>query len=130
MVIDASALMAYFLDETGADVVEHALDTGPCWLSAVQRSEVIGKLVGSGAFTESRVSEELSLLGDALTIAAFDLRQSDVTGFFYARRAPYRLSLGDCACLALAETRGLPVLTAERAWASLPDLRVQVQLIR
>jgi PIN domain nuclease of toxin-antitoxin system len=39
------------------------------------------------------------------------------------------LSLGDCACLALAIERDLPVLTADPAWAGL-GLPIDVQLIR
>jgi len=39
------------------------------------------------------------------------------------------LSLGDRACLALGERLGLPVVTADRAWADL-DLDVAVSLIR
>jgi ribonuclease VapC len=39
------------------------------------------------------------------------------------------LSLGDRACLALAERLALPVLTADRVWADL-DLGIEVVLIR
>jgi len=40
------------------------------------------------------------------------------------------LSLGDRSCLALARRLGLPVLTADRAWADLPRLGVTVRLLR
>jgi PIN domain nuclease of toxin-antitoxin system len=39
------------------------------------------------------------------------------------------LSFGDRACLALGQRLGLPVLTADRLWASL-DLDVEVILCR
>jgi PIN domain nuclease of toxin-antitoxin system len=39
------------------------------------------------------------------------------------------LSFGDRACLALALIHGLPVLTADRAWAKV-DVGVEVRLIR
>ena len=39
------------------------------------------------------------------------------------------LSLGDRACLALAIERGVPALTADRAWMEL-DVGVDVRLIR
>ena len=42
---------------------------------------------------------------------------------------PRGLSLGDRACIALAEKLGLPALTADHAWADL-DLGVEVVLIR
>ena len=39
------------------------------------------------------------------------------------------LSLGDRACLALARERGVPAVTADRAWAAL-DLGIEIELIR
>lgn len=41
------------------------------------------------------------------------------------------LSLGDRICLALAKTRGLPALTADKAWKSLAgELGIKVELVR
>ena len=42
---------------------------------------------------------------------------------------PLGLSLGDRACLALAQARGLPTLTADRAWREL-RIGVDIEVIR
>ena len=52
------------------------------------------------------------------------------SAFYYARRKPYDLSLGDALCLGMAEALGADVLTAERGWATIPDLPFSVTLIR
>jgi PIN domain nuclease of toxin-antitoxin system len=96
----------------------------------VNRTEVYGKLIGSGAFNEFELDVEFSYLQGSLEIAPFDLEQSNIAAFWYSRRNAYNLSLGDCACLALAEARNVPCLTAERAWAELPNLRIKLELIR
>jgi ribonuclease VapC len=41
--------------------------------------------------------------------------------------APWGLSLGDRACLALARLRNLPAVTADRAWAKL-DLGIPIEV--
>ncbi|UTA52431.1 hypothetical protein MSS93_17160 (plasmid) [Deinococcus radiodurans] len=46
--------------------------------------------------------------------------------FYYARKSPYGLSLGDAACLGTAEALKLDVLTAEKGWAEIPDLPFKV----
>jgi PIN domain nuclease of toxin-antitoxin system len=43
--------------------------------------------------------------------------------------APWGLSLGDRACLALARLRNLPAVTADRAWAKL-DLAIPIEVVR
>ena len=130
MVVDASALIAYFRQEVGYQKVEHLLLKGDSFLSTVNRTEIKGKLVGMGAFTPKQVEEALANLGELLEVIPFDKKQSDVAAYYYARRNPYRFSLGDCACLALAETHGVNVLTAETAWSKLPELPFKVIVIR
>ena len=128
MVIDASALTAYLENEVGAEVVTNAFLENRLMLSVVNFVEVVGKLVSRGATTHDEVVADIKGLN--LDVVEMDLDQGLIASYFYARRKPYGLSLGDCACLALAEARGAKVLTGERAWAKLPGLRVEVQLFR
>ena len=128
MVIDASALTAYLENEVGAEVVTNAFLESRLMLSVVNFVEVVGKLVSRGATTHDEVVADIKGLN--LDVVEMDLDQGLIASYFYARRKPYGLSLGDCACLALAEARGVKVLTGERAWAKLPGLRVEVQLFR
>ena len=130
MVIDSSVLLAYFLDEPGAERAEQEIRKGGLLLSSVNRTEVKGRLVGMGVSTPQAVDTEFRNLAQLVEIAPFDLEQSDLAAYYYARRNPYNLSLGDCACLALAEARGLDVLTAEQSWAQLPSLPFEIHLIR
>jgi PIN domain nuclease of toxin-antitoxin system len=130
MVIDASALMAFFKREAGHERVRAALEAGGAMISSVNRTEVKGKLVGAGLFTPQMIDARFDLLQDALEIVPFDVKQSDLAAYYYARRNPYNLSLGDCACLALGEDRQVQVMTAESAWGKLPHLPFKVILIR
>ena len=130
MVIDSSVLLAYFLDEPGAERAEQELRKGGLLLSSVNRTEVKGRLVGMGVSTPQAVDSEFDNLAQLVEIVPFDLEQSDLAAYYYARRNPYNLLLGDCACLALAEARGLDVLTAEQSWAKLPSLPFKIHLIR
>jgi PIN domain nuclease of toxin-antitoxin system len=130
MIIDTSALLAFFQAEPGRERVEAVMTRSALLLSSINRVEVKGKLMGSGRFTPQAVDAKLSLLDQILDIVPFDLEQSDLAAYYYARRNPYNLSLGDCACLALAEARGETVLTAEKSWAKLPNLPFKVHLIR
>ena len=99
-------------------------------MSSVNFTEVYGRLVGGGSLPEDRVRARLNELTKIVEVVPFDFQLALEAGYFYARRKPYNLSLGDCSCLALAESRNLPVLTAEQSWAKLPTLRVKVLLIR
>ncbi len=124
--MDASALLAFFNREDGAEKVEKALED-QVYISAVTYTEVVGKIVGAGG---SQKMLEQDLYNLQLEPIPFNEEQARIAAYFYARRKPYSLSLGDCATLALAESLRLPVITAEKRWAELPDLKIEVKFIR
>ena len=109
MVIDASALTAYLENEVGAEVVTNAFLESRLMLSVVNFVELVGKLVSRGATTHDEVVADIKGLN--LDVVEMDLDQGLIASYFYARRKPYGLSLGDGSCLALAEARGVKVLT-------------------
>ena len=122
-VADASAILALIKRETGWERV--AAVTGVSVISTVNLCEVLAKLVLSGASLQT-AQASLSVLG--LTVVDFTEALAVQTAAL-ALSAVRALSLGDRACLALAAERGLPALTADRAWRDI-DLGVEVILIR
>ena len=130
MLLDASAVMALLLDETGAQRTLDVISKQPCFMSSVNLTEIEGKLVGRGEFTSAQVRSALIPLLALVTELPFDLTCREAAAFYYARKAPYGLSLGDAACLGTAEAHQLGVLTAEQRWATIPDLPFKIQVIR
>jgi PIN domain nuclease of toxin-antitoxin system len=92
----------------------------------VNAAEVAAKLVDAGAEAEDAGQ---SLLRLGARILPFE--QGDVVPAAHLRAASRSagLSLGDRACLALAERLAVPTLTADRAWAEL-NLDIEIRLIR
>jgi ribonuclease VapC len=95
-------------------------------MSAANYAEVISKLIDSGATAADAVAATRDL---SIEIAPLDAETAADAGGLRAVTGSRGLSLGDRACLALARREGLPVLTADRAWAGL-DIGVEVVLIR
>lgn len=112
VVFDASALLAWLFNEPGGEKIEAALqDAMICsvnWAEVVQKSIARGTEVGG-------LREEVEMIG--LTILPFDAGDAELAALLWRRGA--HLSLGDRACLALGIRLGLPVWTADRAWATL-----------
>jgi ribonuclease VapC len=123
-VLDSSAILAVLNAEPGANVVAAALNDA--LISTVNYAEVVGKLVERG---DSYALALSALAAIALNVADFDLALAQRTGELRAVTKKRGLSLGDRACLSLAEREGVPAITADRGWVGVVS-GVQVQLFR
>jgi PIN domain nuclease of toxin-antitoxin system len=124
MAIDSSALLAYLYGEEGGSVVASAL-VDSC-MSTVNLTEVIGKFVEHGM--DANVAGG-RLAASTIEFVPFTAYQAEVAAGLVVKAKPLGLSLADRACLALAIVKGVPVLSADRAWADL-DVGVKVHLVR
>jgi ribonuclease VapC len=126
-VLDASALLALFNDEPGAQAVLNAL-AGDCLLSAVNQTEVLTKLLDRGLSQAEAVSVMEAV---DIDVVAFDESQSLDAAWLRVETRTVGLSLGDRACLALARSRKAAALTADRPWSQVADaVGVTVRCIR
>ena len=112
VVLDASALLALLQDEPGSDRVLEALPGA--LICSVNLSEVVAKLAELD-MPEGEIHRALSL---GLEIVPFDEDLAYQAGLLRPGTRSAGLSLGDRACLALAQSRSLPALTTDRAWAT------------
>ena len=126
LVLDASALLAYFWQEPGSDRVEQALASGDALMSAVNLAEVLSKAADAG-MTASDATAMLERL--TIEVVPFDTEQAKLAAALRPLTSQFGLSLGDRACLALAQQRGAVALTADRVWAK-ANLGIRVELIR
>jgi PIN domain nuclease of toxin-antitoxin system len=123
-VLDASALLAALFGEAGTADVEKCLSGSR--ISAVNWSEVIAKLSDRGLASQG-IMRDLAELD--VVICDHDRRQAEAAGLLRDRTKCAGLSLGDRACLALAQSMGGIAVTADRAWGKL-DLGIPIHLIR
>ncbi len=117
LVLDASAVIAYFRQETGHEVVAAAWESD-CRMSAAQWAEV------AAAYCEepsgwSMVSALLTHFG----VTVEPVLAADGARAGLMRRTHPSLSLGDRLCLATAERLEAEVLTADRAWGNQAPIR-------
>lgn len=124
-VLDASALIALFNQEPGSDKIAQAVEAGAA-ISTVNLSEVVSKLKELGA-PDAYIHNAINVLG--LTIIDFTIQFAYQAGLLRPLTKHLGLSLGDRACLALAQHLNLPTLTTDRVWENL-SLGIAIQVIR
>lgn len=125
VVLDASAVLALLRQEEGADFVARRLDAA--MLSAVNYQEVLKELIRRGISLESamEIVDELQL-----EIVGHDVRDAQQAAALYPLTRDTGCSLGDRTCLALARTRNVPALTADRAWGGIAVEGLEILQIR
>lgn len=129
-VLDASALLAYLRDEPGAEAVADAVAGGAA-ISTMNLGEVFSRVADRGA-DPSRVARQMTergLLDGAIAVEPFTSADAIEVGRLRPLTREHGLSLGDRACLALAQRLELPAVTADRAWSKL-DLEIELRHIR
>ncbi len=123
-VLDASAVLAAFFDEPGAEAVADRMDGA--LLCSVNYSEVVAKLVDRGTPAEQIVD----IMGQLdVELVAADRELAMRAGLLRAGTRGKGLSLGDRYCLALAASRNAVAVTADRAWANL-DIGLSIEMVR
>ena len=123
-VLDSSAVLAVIWNEPGSDMVLDRIEGAV--ISAVNYAEVLTKI--SDRCVDGKLAKAL-LSSLAIDPIDFDKVQAETSSQLRPQTRHLGLSLGDRACIALAMTKGWPVITADKAWAEL-SFSVEVQLVR
>jgi PIN domain nuclease of toxin-antitoxin system len=122
-VVDASALLALYFGEPAAEAVGRIV--AGSLVSSVNYSEVIGKALDRGEAFNATLRK---LVAMDFIVIAHDEGLARRTGELQPVTKRLSLSLGDRACLALAERETLPAYTLDRSWTRL-DLPIEVVLL-
>jgi PIN domain nuclease of toxin-antitoxin system len=123
-VLDASALLTLLLQEPGATAVADVIAEGAA-VSTVNLSEVAAVLVRH----ERDADRILRAVTSQVTVEPFTPEDALAAAALWAPTRTAGLSLGDRACLALAQRLRVPAVTADREWATI-NVGVTIQLVR
>ena len=113
-VLDSSAVIALLMGEPGQERVRDRL--AGAVMSSVNLAEVVSYFARRGAKQDAVTALVSSI---AIEVVTFDAELATAAGMLVAATRDAGLSLGDCACLALAAARQAEALTADRAWLKL-----------
>lgn len=125
VVFDTSAVVALLRGEPGADAV--AGRVGHAAMSTVNLQELVKALLLRG-LTRPVIEEMVQEL--RLDLHAHDRDAAFAAAFLTEPTRQHGSGLGDRTCMALAIKLGVPVMTTDRAWASLEIPGLSVELIR
>jgi ribonuclease VapC len=124
IVLDASVILAAFLNEPGGDVYPSL--AGEYRISVFNLGEVASTLTEKGYEPQEVRSAVAPLLTN---VAALSIDQVMQVGLWRRQTRRFGLSMGDRCCLALGKALEAEVYTTDRVWAEL-DLGVKVRVVR
>ncbi len=115
-VLDVSAIIAFLQGEPGNELVQKALQSKYCLVTAANQAEIIAKSLDRGVSAQS-----IQAILAELAYVVIDIKSEDgvLAGWMRAQTRKLGLSLGDRLCLAVAQRLRAQVLTADRAWMSM-----------
>jgi PIN domain nuclease of toxin-antitoxin system len=123
-VLDASALLAFFRGERGADAVEPLIDGSA--ISAVNWAETM-QILQRRKVATGDWRADLEALG--IPVIPFSAEHAEATADLWGATQEKGLSLGDRACLALAKITRVQAITADSTWRGLA-VGVEITIIR
>ena len=123
-VLDASAVIAHIKGEPGADMVDSLLENSR--ISSVNLSEVVAKFLHDGMDYQT-IRHAINRM--EMTVIPFDENRAYRAGLLRPLTRDQGLSLGDRACVALAQELGLPAVTADKRWSEI-TIDVDIRQIR
>jgi PIN domain nuclease of toxin-antitoxin system len=122
--LDASALLVFLLRERGQERVGQLL--GEACMSTVNFSEVLGRFARAGKDV-ALIAEKL--LETPIELVEFSTAQAVIAAALVPATQAEGLSLGDRACLALAQERRIRAVTADKASRRL-DVGIEIETLR
>lgn len=127
VVLDTSAILAFLLQEPGADDVASMLE-GRALVSAVNVQELLAKLITKGM---TPYHAKLTVRSLNLECHAHTFDAAEAAAELIQHTKGKGLSLGDRSCLALARALNLPAATSDRIWSEVAEAaNVKVVVIR
>jgi ribonuclease VapC len=126
-ILDASALIAFFLRDPGHQVVADVIsaEAGVCTANAAETAAVLVR----GGMPVNEARQVISSL--PVIFFDVDLDLALKAGVMIMQTRPFGLSLGDRMCLALAAREKVPVVTGDARWVDAESVVcVSVKLIR
>ena len=115
VVIDASALMAFLMDEPGGDAVAPYLEVAQ--ICSINFHECIYSLMSK--YHASLEQANARLTQTSLVVHDYTPHLAVIAASLQPQADKLGLSLGDRACVATALELGLPVVTADKIWKKL-----------
>jgi PIN domain nuclease of toxin-antitoxin system len=123
-VLDASAVLAHIRGEQGSRDFERI--AADALLSTVNLAEIVAKLAERNLTLDQA---DAIIYRYDFVIVPFDEHLARRAGALRPATRSLGLSLGDRACLALAEREGLPAITTDRSWSKL-ELGIDIVVAR